>query len=70
MLNFGSLCICQWGGMLSSRGAAHGATRGHLRGRAGPLSLRLLVIRLGPAGYLIVRGVIAAPSEDIYPATQ
>ena len=35
------LCICQWGGVLSSRGAAHGATRGHLRG-PGPLSLRLL----------------------------
>ena len=67
MLNFGSLCICQWGGMLSSRGAAHGATRGHLRGPAQPEAVG---IRLGLAGDLIVRGVIAAPSEDIYPATQ
>ena len=69
MLNFGSLCICQWGGMLSSRGATHGATvtRGHLRGPAQPEAVG---IRLGLAGYLIVRGVIAAPSEDIYPATQ
>ena len=36
----------------------------HLRGPAQPEAVG---IRLG-LGYLIVRGVVAAPSEDIYPS--
>ena len=48
--------------MLSSRGATHGA--GHAVAQPEAVGIRLGL------GYLIVRGVIAAPSEDIYPATQ